>query len=134
MKNNGFDCGTVIPLNIVVESRQKWDNVFFRFEISLMNDLKIATMFSGNGIYFLQDEVKRLLFNLNTEHLTPSRYRVDIIAYITDSLGEDHFIDGVYPGFVFEITDRINEKNQKVWHQNYWGAIHLQDVEVKEND
>ena len=134
LKNNGFDCGTVIPLNIVVESRQKWDNVFFRFEISLMNDLKIATMFSGNGINFLQDEVKRLLFNLNTEHLTPSRYRVDIIAYITDSLGEDHFIDGVYPGFVFEITDRINEKNQKVWHQNYWGAIHLQDVEVKEND
>ena len=91
-------------------------------------------MFSGKGIDFQINEEKDLSFTLKTEHLTPSKYRVDIIAYITDGLGEDHFVDGVYPGFVFEITDRINEQNQKVWHQNYWGAIHLQDVEVKEND
>ena len=134
LNNDGVDCGAEVPLKIKVESKQKWENVFFRFEISLMNDIKIATMFSGKGIDFQINEEKDLSFTLKTEHLTPSKYRVDIIAYITDGLGEDHFVDGVYPGFVFEITDRINEQNQKVWHQNYWGAIHLQDVEVKEND
>lgn len=134
LNNDGIDCGVPVPVKIKVESKQRWENIFFRFEISLMNDTKIATMFSGKGICFQQDEVKDLSFTLKTDHLTPSKYRIDIIAYITDSLGEDHFVDGVYPGFVFEITDRINEQNQKVWHQNYWGAIHLQDVEVKEND
>lgn len=134
LNNEGFDCGEQVPIKIKVESKQKWENVFFRFEISLMNDSKIATMFSDKGIDFQKDEVKDLSFTLKTEHLTPSKYRVDIIAYITDTLGEDHFVDGVYPGFAVEITDRINEQNQKVWHQDYWGAIHLQDVEVKEND
>ena len=91
-------------------------------------------MFSNRGIDFLAGEVKNLAVNLDTTHLTPGRYRVDVIAYMTDGMGEDHYIEGVYPAFVFEISDSINEQNFKVWHQQYWGAIHLQDVEIEEND
>lgn len=130
--NKGFECGEKIPITLKVRAKQAWQEVFFRFEISLMNEMKIATMFSERGLGFENGEVKDISFTVNTAHLTPARYRVDVIAYITDRLGEDHFVDGVYPAFIFEITDRINECNQKVWHQQYWGAIHLQDVEVEE--
>ena len=127
-----YECGEKIPLKIIVESQQKWEDVYFRFEISLMNDLKIATMFSKHAIDFRSNEKKQISFTIDTNHLTPSKYSVDIIAYYTDCLGEDHFIDGVYPAFIFEISDRINDRNSKVWYQKYWGAIHLQDVDIKE--
>lgn len=127
-----YECGEKIPLKIIVESQQKWEDVYFRFEISLMNDLKIATMFSKYAIDFRSNEKKQISFTIDTNHLTPSKYSVDIIAYYTDCLGEDHFIDGVYPAFIFEISDRINDRNSKVWYQKYWGAIHLQDVDIKE--
>lgn len=130
LDNSGFECGERIPLLLKVESKQKWENLSFRFEISLMNGTTIATMFSDQTLKLEKGEKNQISFYFDTEHLTPGKYRVDIIAYITDSLGEDHFIDGIYPAFVFEITDRINEKNKKVWHRHYWGAIHLQDIEV----
>ena len=87
-------------------------------------------MFSDQTLDLEKGKNVQISICFDTEHLTPGKYRVDIIAYITDSLGEDHYIDGIYPAFVFEITDKINETNKKVWHQHYWGAIHLQDIEV----
>ena len=131
--NKGFDCGERIPLRLIVTASQNWKSVFFRFEISLLNEFKIATMFSNRSIDLKKGDNKQLSFVIDTSHLTPSKYRVDVAAFITDRMGEDHFIDGVYPGFVFEISDRINENNLKVWHQNYWGAIRLQDAELIEN-
>ena len=89
-------------------------------------------MFSDKGVDFKKGDEKKIVFLLDTAHLTPAKYRVDIVAYVTDQVGEDHFIDGVYPGFVFQINDRINEHNSIVWHQQYWGAIHLQDVVIQE--
>ena len=130
LDNSGFECGERIPLLLKVESKQKWENLSFRFEISLLNGTKIATMFSDQTLDLEKGKNVQISIYFDTEHLTPGKYRVDIIAYITDSLGEDHFIDGIYPAFVFEITDKINETNKKVWHQHYWGAIHLQDIEV----
>lgn len=134
INNIGFKCGEIIPVKLRVRAKQIWQDISFRFEISLLNETKIATMFSNRGIDFLAGEVKNLAVNLDTTHLTPGRYRVDVIAYMTDGMGEDHYIEGVYPAFVFEISDSINEQNFKVWHQQYWGAIHLQDVEIEEND
>ena len=45
LDNSGFECGERIPLLLKVESKQKWENLSFRFEISLLNGTKIATMF-----------------------------------------------------------------------------------------
>lgn len=134
LDNRGFECGEKFPVVLKIKSEKNWNNVFFRFEISLTNETRIAAMLSNRGIDFQSNEEKQLTFVLDTAHLTPAKYRVDLIAYMTNSLGEDRFIDGVYPAFMFRITDKINEYNEKVWNQKYWGPIHLQDVEVKETN
>jgi hypothetical protein len=68
-----------------------------------------------------------------TAHLTPGRYSVDIIAYQYNEYGSEQFLDGVYPGLIFEITDTINEHNKLLWLHQYWGHIHLDDVSLKLN-
>ncbi len=134
LDNSGFECGKKFPVEIKIKSEKSWHNVCFRFEISLTNETRIAAMLSNKGVDFHSNEEKQLTFVLDTAHLPPAKYRVDLIAFMTDSLGEDHFIDGVYPAFMFRITDKINEYNKIVWNQKYWGAIHLQDAELKENN
>lgn len=90
LDNSGFECGERIPLLLKVESKQKWENLSFRFEISLLNGTKIATMFSDQTLDLEKGKNVQISIYFDTEHLTPGKYRVDIIAYITDSLGEDH--------------------------------------------
>lgn len=125
-----LECGDKFDITITSESLQEWRNVRFRFEFSLMNEMKIASMFCDNPLCFHKNEKSKDSFTIHTDHLTPGVYRVDIVASETDDLGFDHFLDGVYPGFLFEIKDRINKNNSFVWNQRYWGAIHLQDVSV----
>ena len=132
MRNTAIECSSKFTLKLDIKTTGDWHNVFFRFEITMINSIKVATMFSDKGVDFKKGDEKKIVFLLDTAHLTPAKYRVDIVAYVTDQVGEDHFIDGVYPGFVFQINDRINEHNSIVWHQQYWGAIHLQDVVIQE--
>ena len=54
----------------------------------------------------------------------------DIVAFKKDSYDNDVFIDGVYPGFVFELSDRINDTNSIKWLHNYWGCTHLLDLKL----
>lgn len=130
MDNAGFECNDKIDLKVKVRTTKDWHNVFFRFEITLINSIKIGTMFSDKGLDFRSGEEKTITFCMDTVHMTPGKYRVEVVAYDTDRLGEDHFIDGVYPGFSFEISNKINEYNIKLWHQHFWGAVHFQDVQV----
>lgn len=130
LRNEGFTCGEMIPLQIVVSAQREWRNVFFRFEISLMSGLVVGTMLSDRGIDFAAGERKRLSFLLDTAHLTPAKYRVDLVAFLTDALGKDQFVDGIYPAFVFELRD----SGGKVWHQELWSAIRLHDAVVIESD
>ena len=58
-------------------------------------------------------------------------YKVDIVAFVTDAYGEDHFLDGVYPGFYMEISEKINEANPFVWYRERWGALRLQEFEIE---
>ena len=68
---------------------------------------------------------------IDTEHLTPGKYRADIVAYTYDEFGNEDFLDGVYPGICFEITDKINKDNSLIWLHSYWGHIHLHDIKIK---
>lgn len=125
-----LECGDKFDIIITSKSLQEWSNVRFRFEFSLMNEMKIASMFCDHPLCFHKNEKSEDVFTVHTDHLTPGVYRVDIVASVTDDLGFDHFLDGVYPGFLFEIKDRINKNNSFVWNQRYWGPIHLQDISV----
>ena len=126
-----FSSGDVILLSLRCTATKKWEGVKFRFEIQYQDGTVAGTMLTDTAIEVCEGE-NILNLKFDTEHLTPGRYKVDIIAYLYDTYGNEQYLDGVYPGMIFEIDDTVSERNQLVWLHKYWGHIRLHDVE-KEN-
>ena len=101
-----------------------------RYEIRNNKSIVIGTMFSEQLYEFGIEDGYVLRVDMDTRELPPGRYSVDIVAFKKDSYDNDVFIDGVYPGFVFELSDRINDTNSIKWLHNYWGYTHLLDLKL----
>lgn len=120
-------CGEPIRFEVKAISTREFPGVFFRFETQHYDGNMVGTMFSCEAVTIpCKDEVK-MLFQIDTTHLAPGRYRVDIIAYQKDEFGKEHFLDGVYPGLFIELQRNPEDIE---WLTKYWGAVHLHDVSV----
>lgn len=126
------DYGGSIPLTLNSFSQKALKQVFFRFEAQFQDQAKVGTMFSDRGTDFQAGENRSIQMVLDTTHLAPGRFFVNIIAYQFNEFGKELFLDGVYPGLVLEVSETINEKNKLVWNHRYWGHVHLNDVNVVE--
>ena len=126
------DYGGRIEFTLECYSLKEQKQVFFRFETKYQDQTIAGTMFSNAGVDFKADENRRVDLILDTSHLAPGRYLVDIIAYQFNQFGQESFLDGVYPGLVLEISDTIKGENKLIWLHRYWGHVHLNDVRVIE--
>lgn len=126
-----FNCGDKIQVRLKSKATCSLNQVKFRFEIQFQDGSKVGTMFTEEDISYSEKELKNNYLIIDTEHLTPGKYRADIIAYTYDEFGNEDFLDGVYPGICFEITDKINKDNSLIWLHSYWGHIHLHDIKIK---
>ena len=122
-----YDCGSFIEMQLKCKALQNIEQIKFRFEIQFQDGSKVGTMFTNQAIDFIVGE-KSVNLCFDTAHLTPGKYRADIVAYVYDEFGNEKFLDGVYPGCIFELTDMLNEVNQLIWLHRYWGHTHLHDV------
>lgn len=124
-----FDSGEKFYTIIQCNSTRKIKNVCFRYEISFQDGSKIGTMLSENSCN-IQEGTNNIKLSINTKHLTPGQYYADIIAYIYNEYGAEQLLDAVYPGLIFEINDKLDEFNKVKWLHQYWGAVHLHDIQI----
>ena len=119
-------------VEITSTTKVKTDNVQYRFEFLTSDGQKTGTMFTNEKMSFKDGETKTTSITIDTMHLTPGRYRINLIAFFTSISGEDHYLDGVYPGFILEINE--DDNNALHWRRENWTAIRLQDARVNSND
>ena len=62
--------------------------------------------------------------------MAPGRYRIDIVAFLSDDYGKEQYLDGVYPGLLIEIKDFINDENYLLWQDRFWGHVRFADAEI----
>ena len=124
------DYGGNISFSLKCHSQKEYKQVFFRFETKYQDQTNAGTMFSDCGIDFGAEEERSIHMMLDTTHLAPGRYLIDIIAYQFNEFGQECFLDGVYPGLVLDISDTLNDGNKLVWLHQYWGHVHLNDVKI----
>lgn len=120
-----------VDLNITVKSNSEiLKNVRFRFEIKTMDNTIVGTMFSNKSFDVSSNTERIISISLPTNSIMPGKYRVDIVAFIKDSFGNEYALDGVYPGICVEFKDSADVTT--IWHSNYWGYIRLSDAILKE--
>ena len=122
--------GEELVLDLQCATTQKWKDIFFRFEIKYHDGTAAGTMLTGQPVFFPENSKKTLRLTMDLAHLMPGQYRVNLIAFQSDSFGHERFVDGVYPGFSFEIESAINENVKLLWLHQHWGHVCLHDVAV----
>ncbi len=128
--SNHCTSGTVLEMKLNCFSAEQFENLKLRIELQYQDGVKVGTMLAQNPVCVEEKSRVTLKIDMDTSHLTPGRYRADIIAYIDNEFGHEEFLDGVYPGIVFEIEDVVDDKNQLVWQHGPWGHIHLHDIQI----
>lgn len=125
---NVFKYGDKIHLLLQTQSNRLWENVIFRFEI-YCNGKCVGTSFTKKAVNVTLGEN---LFDIwfDTNHIVRGKYIVNIIAFQCDQNGNELKMDGVYPGFSFEISDEFTEDHKINWLSDWWGNIHLEDSSI----
>lgn len=128
-----YESGETIAIKLRCTTTRCWKDVFFRFETKYYDGTAAAVMLTERPITFADGEDKYLYLTLDTTHLMPGQYRVDIVAYQCDKFGYERLVDGVYPGFSFEVENKLNEAVKLLWLHQYWGHVCLHNVLVRED-
>ena len=126
--NACFDCGDPITIALTCYSEQPRKGVKFRFEAQYQDGTQIATSIMDEGVDFGENETKSISFTIDTKYYPTGNYCINIVAYLCNEFGYDQFLDGVYPGMWFEISDKLNQHSQLVWMHRYWGHVMLKNV------
>ena len=132
LENDLIIPGKKVKLQLKCKTTAQWDDVKFRFEIKYQDGSCAGTMLTNKEINFSPHEERMLDLNMDTTHMVSGKYMIDIIAYVYDKYGNEQFIDGVYPGLMLEISDKVDETNQLMWLHQYWGHVRLHDVQISE--
>jgi lipopolysaccharide transport system ATP-binding protein len=118
--------GDELKLILHCDSIRKWNDICFRMEIKYQDGYCIGTMLSADTVT-IEEGKSDVLVQINTEHMTPGRYRIDIVAYQINAFGNQILIDGVYPGLILEIVEK---ENDIIWLDRWWGHVRLNDLKI----
>ena len=125
-----FRYGEKAELFLVCRATRKWTGVGFRFEIQYQDGSIAGTMPAGSYLDFEPEKDTPVRLDLDFSHIAPGKYKADIVAYQLNEYGSEQYLDGVYPGFVFEIDQEISAENSHMWLHKYWGHVRLEDVKA----
>lgn len=130
--NNIYYSSEHVELVIKYSAKKEFENLRFRFVIHFQDGAVPGTMISEKPICTEIGEKQSISVKLDTSHLMPGKYNVSVIAFQTNEFGAEQIVDGVYPGFYFEIADRL-ERDTLRWLPQYWGHTRLHDAIVSLN-
>ena len=122
-----FISGDLIKMQIALDAVILLSNVKLRFEIQYQNGITTGSVFMNRSINLMQGD-NTVLLSFDTTHLVSGKYHVDLVAYLYNEFGNEEYLNGVYPGFSFEIIEMIDEQNELIWLPQYWGSTHLHDA------
>lgn len=125
-----FMTGEKMHLEITWFAFMKLTGIRFRLEFWSQTGEKIGTMLSSGTI---DAPLERGTFKLTADlsHLAPGHYRADLVAYKTDSDGNEDILDGVYPGVILEVLQPVWSADDPFWVHRYWGHVRLHDLTVE---
>ena len=135
MSNNELpicEYGGKIEFDLTCVSKIELVDLYFRYEVQYQDGTIAGTMLSSSGVCFAPGEEKQIHMKINTTHLVPGHYKINIVTYLFNEFGDFQFIDGVYPGLFLEVLDTINEENKLNWLHQFWGHVRLNDVMIED--
>lgn len=125
-----FELGEKIQFDVSIELKRDYSDLRFRIVVDYNDGSHAGTMISNEPVDMKKKDNQIVSMEMDTEHLMKGIYRISISVFMTDGFGNQVLLDGVYPAFFIELTEKINENHPVMWLHQHWGHVRLNDVKI----
>ena len=117
-----------LKMKIRVESKKAYKDLRLRIELRYSDDTPVGTMPNISLGAIGANEEKEYLVDFLPAGLTNGKFRVDLVLFEIDDVGNSYDQDLLVPAFFFE----VQQPEDIVWNQTTWGHVRFPDAEVTE--
>ncbi|MBR1676346.1 MAG: ABC transporter ATP-binding protein [Clostridia bacterium] len=128
-ETNQFSEGEGILFSLKCKANETINNIGIRFEMFFADNSLVGTIFFNRQVSALKGDIIQIKGTIPTKNIAPGSYKLVALAYEYDEFGNQVGIERVDPAMFFEI---IQNENGLVWHHQWWGHIHFDDLRIDE--
>ena len=121
-----YDTNETLRMKIRVHTKKDYEDLRLRLELRYSDDTPVGTMPNISLGRCNAGETNEYLLDFDPVGLTNGKYRVDIVLFEIDDVGNSYDEELLLPAFFFE----INSKEDIVWNHSTWGHVRFPDARV----
>lgn len=119
--------GEKVRMKIRVHTKKDYEDLRLRFELRYSDDSPVGTMPSVSLGKCLANQDQEFIVEVDPVCLTNGKYRVDLVLFELDDVGNSFDEELLLPAFFFEV--QVNE--DIVWNSSNWGHIRFPNAGVE---
>ncbi len=116
-----------MPMELRIQTRVDYADLRLRLELRYSDDTPVGTMPNISLGAFKAGEEKTAFVDFCPKGLTNGKFRVDMVLFEMDDVGNSYDQELLLPAFFFEVQQR----EDIVWNQSSWGHVRFPDAEVR---
>ena len=121
-----YKSGEHLKMKIRVASKTAFKDLRLRIELRYSDDTPVGTMPNVALGPIGAGEEKEYLVDFLPEGLTNGKFRVDMVLFEMDDVGESYDEELLLPAFFFE----VQQPEDIIWNQTSWGHVRFPGAEV----
>ena len=122
-----YSDGEKLRMKVRVHTKRDYEDLRLRFELRYSDDSPVGTMPSVSLGKCLENQEQEFIVEMNPVCLTNGKYRVDLVLFELDDVGNSFDEELLLPAFFFE----VQVKEDVVWNSSNWGHIRFPDAFVE---
>ena len=115
-----------VKMKIRVASKRAFEDLRLRIELRYSDDTPVGTMPNVSLGSIGAGEEKEYLVDFAPAGLSNGKFRVDLVLFETDDVGNSYDQELLLPAFFFE----VQQAEDIVWNQTTWGHVRFPDAEI----
>lgn len=121
-----YQSGEDLKMKLRVAAKKDYKDLRLRIELRYSDDTPVGTMPNISLGTIGAGEEKEYLVDFLPSGLTNGKFRVDMVLFEIDDVGNSYDHDLLLPAFFFE----VQQPEDIVWNQTNWGHVRFPDAEV----
>lgn len=122
-----YSDGEKVRMKVRVHTKRAYENLRLRFELRYSDDSPVGTMPGVSLGKCLENQEQEFIVEVDPGSLTNGKYRVDLVLFELDDVGNSFDEELLLPAFFFEVQVR----EDIVWNASNWGHIRFPDATVE---
>lgn len=114
-----------------IHAFEQLDNLCLRVEIRSLSGIPVGVAMISDFMSLKEGDSKTITFDISFDGLVTGEYAVCLVLYEANSTGGFVDIDAVFPAFLFEVRDSMNEL-EITWNHTNWGFVKFPSIQISD--